>query len=347
MTSKIPVAILGATGSVGQRMVSLLADHPNFYIVQLAASEKSQGKTYAEAVHWLLDTPIPKGIGSMIVTTPVLQSDAKIALSALDTEIARLVEPEWAKKGVSVVSNASAYRMDEDVPLVIPEVNANHLQVLSTKNKFSGGCIVTNPNCVVIGLCLALKPLVDRFGVADISVTTFQSVSGAGFPGVASLSILDNLIPYIGNEEQKVETEPKKIFGTVQGGRIVHDTKMNISASCVRVPVSEGHLKSVSVRFQQKPNPEDIVNAWESFSPSIQHLNLPSAPSKAIFYHSAHDFPQPKLHRLYGKGMAVSVGRLRPCSLFDYKFMVLSHNTLRGAAGGALLLAELLISTKK
>ena len=343
MKHKIPVAVLGATGSVGQRMVALLHNHPYFRIVQVAASERSQGKTYEEAVHWLLDTPIPEEIRSMRVTTPSLQSEAKLALSALDADIARHIEAEWAGQGVAVVSNASAYRMQENVPLLIPEVNEEHLRLLPQSCFPKGGCIVTNPNCVVIGLCLALKPLYDLFGISDVSITTFQAISGAGYPGVASLSIMDNLLPYISNEEKKVEIEPKKIFGTLKAESIGYETSLNVSATCVRVPVTEGHMKAVSIRLKKRTSPEDIIAAWDGFVPSIAPLQLPSAPQKVLVYNSSNDFPQPKLHRISGNGMSVSIGRLRPCSLFDYKFLVLSHNTIRGAAGGSLLIAELLL----
>lgn len=343
MKDKIPVAVLGATGTVGQRMVLLLAHHPYFRIVQLSASERSQGKPYEEAVHWLLDTPIPESIRSMVVTPISLQSEARLALSALDTDLARQVEPEWANKGVSVVSNASAYRSHAHVPLVIPEVNESHVEMLPQSEFPKGGCIVTNPNCVVIGLCLALKPLEDLFGVSDVSLTTFQAISGAGFPGVASLSIMDNLLPHISQEEKKVESEPKKIFGTLRSGKELSYSSMNISATCVRVPVTEGHMKSVSVRLKQKASPDEIIRAWEDFMPSTASLHLPSAPQKVLRYDPSQDFPQPKLHRLLGNGMTVSIGRLRPCSLMDYKFLVLSHNTIRGAAGGSLLIAELLV----
>lgn len=341
---KIPIAILGATGTVGQRMVALLADHPWFSLVQVAASERSVGKPYAQATTWLLDTPMPEQVRSMIVSSCVpARDDIQIALSALDAETALQVEPEWANRGIRVVSNASAYRMHESVPLVIPEVNSDHLALARSSSSFqNGGMIVTNPNCVVIGLSLALKPLVDLFGLSDVMVTSFQSISGAGFPGVASLSILDNLIPYIGNEEPKVESEPKKIFGSLDGGK-VNFHPMNVSATCVRVPVTEGHLKSVSVKLQKRVTFDEIVDAWNTFVPSIPQL--PTSPSKVLLYDGAADFPQPKLHRSLGRGMTVSIGRLRPCPLLGWKFVVLSHNTIRGAAGGSLLIAELLART--
>jgi len=343
MKDKIPVAVLGATGTVGQRMVLLLAHHPYFRIVQVSASERSQGKPYGEAVHWLLDAPIPEPVRSMIVTPISLQSEAKLALSALDADLARHVEPEWANQGVMVVSNASAHRFHAHVPLLIPEVNASHLEMLPQHEFSKGGGIVTNPNCVAIGLCLALKPLEDCFGVSDVVLTSFQAISGAGFPGVASLSIMDNLLPYISQEEKKVESEPKKIFGTIQNGKELMYSSMNLSATCVRVPVTEGHMKSVSIRLKKKASSEEIIRAWENFSPSTTSLHLPLAPQKVLKYDPSQDFPQPKLHRLLGNGMTVSIGRLRTCPLLDYKFLVLSHNTIRGAAGGSVLIAELLV----
>lgn len=342
---KIPVAVLGATGTVGQRMIALLSDHPWFTIVQLAASERSVGKPYSQAVNWLLDTPIPESVRSMVVTPCVPSGNVRLALSALDTESAVTIEPEWANSGVAVVSNASAHRMAEDVPLLIPEVNPDHLSLVPQRRFARGGCIVTNPNCVVIGLSLALKPLMDCFGISDVGITSFQSISGAGFPGVASLSIVDNLIPYIGSEEPKVESEPKKIFGAIEDGRITSHP-MRISATCVRVPVTEGHLKSVSVRLQHDVTADEIIQAWNGFAPDIASFQLPLSPTRAVQYDAAIDFPQPKLHRLCGRGMTASVGRLRPCPLFGWKFVVLSHNTIRGAAGGSLLIAELLVKKK-
>lgn len=341
MTSKIPIAILGATGTVGQRMVALLADHPWFQIAQLAASEKSVGKPYMEAVNWLLDTPIPKAVRSMCVTSCIPLPQIRLALSALDTEPAKTIEPEWVNKGIVVVSNASAHRMNEEVPLLIPEVNPDHLALVAKQGEKGQGFLVTNPNCVTIGLCLALKPLVDRFGIREVAITSFQSVSGAGFPGVASLRILDNLIPYISNEEPKVETEPKKIFGSVKKEGIDF-APFQLSATCVRVPVTEGHLKAVSVRLDREAQEEDILQAWNGFHSPIQSLRLPLSPEKVIEYEKQSDFPQPRFDRLRGHGMTVSIGRLRHCPLMGWKFVVLSHNTIRGAAGGSILIAELL-----
>ncbi len=337
---KIPVAILGATGAVGQRMVSCLSSHPWFEIVQLMASERSAGKRYCDAVQWLLSEPIPSHIAEMFVSGSNPHSGIALAFSALDSSVAEEVELKYADYGVPVVTNAKSNRMKESVPLLIPEVNLEHLQRIQ---RGSRGFIVANPNCAAIGLCLGLKPLISAFGIDAIHVTTYQSISGAGFPGVSALLISDNLIPYIPDEEEKLESEPIKIFSTLEDG-VYKAPKIKISASCVRVPVTEGHLESVSVSFIKKPKHIDnIAEAFAQFSSPLDALNLPSAPKRAIQYFSDKSYPQPRLHRNLGNGMTVSIGGLRPCSLFDAKFFLLSHNTIRGAAGGAILIGELLV----
>lgn len=337
---KIPVAILGATGSVGQKFVLLLANHPWFEIKALAASEKSQGKTYKEAVHWIQQEPIPENVAHMIVEQAAPPLAAKVIFSGLDASVAGEIEKAFAESGAHVISNTRNYRMDPTVPLLIPEVNPGHLELLKSQS-FKQGKIITNPNCSTIGLSLALKPLHDQFEIESVHVVTFQAVSGAGYPGVASLDILDNVIPYIGDEERKMETETLKILGEQKNQTIEH-AKIKISAQCNRVPVSEGHLECVSVKFKQKPKEEEIIHAWRSFQAEPQKLELPTAPKHPLYYFAENNFPQPKKHRDLDKGMAVSIGRLRPCPLFDYKFVILSHNTIRGAAGCAVLNAELL-----
>lgn len=338
---KIPVGILGATGSVGQRFVELLAHHPWFEIVSLAASEKSVGKTYGQAVNWLMPSPLPKKIAEMKVEacTPNLSQKRPFSFvfSSMDASVAGEIEADFVKNGYTVVSNARNHRMNPAVPLLIPEVNASDLDLLKTQNLFGGtGKIVTNPNCSTIGLCLALKPLQDRFGLECVHATTMQAISGAGYPGVASLDILDNVIPFIGGEEEKMETEPLKIL---------NDILLKISAQCNRVAVTDGHLINVSVKLKNRPSKEEMIEAFQSFTSIAQELALPFAPLNPIHYFTENHYPQPKMHRNLDKGMAVSVGRLRDCPLFDYKFALLSHNTIRGAAGGAILCAELMAKT--
>lgn len=337
---KIPVAILGATGSVGQSFITLLSDHPWFEIKALAASERSAGKRYGDIVNWTQSTPIPRLIAEMVVREATPPLPIQVAFSGLDSSVAGEIETAFAKAGAIVISNSRNHRLDNDVPLLIPEVNPEHLQLLSLQ-PYGKGKIVTNPNCSTIGLTLALKPLLDRFGLEAVHVVTFQAISGAGYPGVASLDILDNVIPFVSGEEKKMETEPLKILGTFQDTG-VDFAKIAISAQCNRVPVSDGHLECVSLKFSSKPSLEEIRQAWEDFAPETEGLHLPLAPKKALYYWAQEHFPQPKLHRHLDKGMAVSIGRLRKCSLFDCKFAILSHNTIRGAAGGALLASELM-----
>lgn len=343
-SEKKRVGILGATGSVGQRFIELLHQHPYFDITALGASERSVGKPYREAVKWLLSTPLPPSIGDMVVQpcTPDLPCDW--VFSALDSSVAGEIEASFAQAGYVVHSNARNHRMRADVPLLVPEVNSSHLQLIHSQS--SRGKIVTNPNCSTIGLVIALKPLEDAFGIESVHVVTMQAISGAGYPGVASLDIMDNAIPFISQEEQKMESETLKILGRFnQKG--IELSKIIVSAHCNRIPVSDGHLECVSVKLKKKASREDLIHAWTSFKSLPQELQLPLAPRQPIHYHADEAYPQPKLHRQLDKGMAVSIGRLRPCSLFDYKFVLLSHNTVRGAAGGAILNAELMFATQK
>lgn len=348
MQTKHSVGILGATGMVGQRFIQLLENHPWFQVAWLAASDRSSGKSYGEAVRWKLDTPLPPAIAAMPVSPAVPENAPEIIFAALDTDIAREMEPKFAGAGCAVISNSSAFRMQADVPLVIPEVNADHLALIAQQNwnttaKQSGkGFIVTNPNCSAIGLVLALKPLAERFGLRAVFVSTMQAVSGAGYPGVPSLDILGNVVPFIRNEEEKLEAETQRLLGKLDGQRIVPlDAK--VSAHCNRVAVEDGHTESVSVQLGSKATREDILAAWREFQP-LRANDLPTAPMQPVEYEAAEDRPQPRLDRMRGRGMAATVGRLRPCSLLDWKFTVLSHNTIRGAAGAALLNAELLAS---
>jgi aspartate-semialdehyde dehydrogenase len=341
------VGILGATGMVGQRFIQLLENHPWFEVDWLAASDRSSGKKYGEATRWKLDTPLPEGIATIPVSPAEPEGAPRIIFAALDAEIARDLEPRFAAAGCAVISNSSAFRMQPAVPLVIPEVNADHLALVENQSwrKEAGGYIVTNPNCSAIGLVLALKPIVERFGVEAIFVSTMQAVSGAGYPGVASLDILGNVVPFIKNEEEKMEAETLKLLGRLNG-RLVEPLPAKMSAHCNRVAVEDGHTESVSIKLGKKASRDEMIAAWAEFRP-LAGRNLPTAPVQPIEFVTAEDRPQPRLDRMRGAGMAATVGRLRPCSLLDWKFTVLSHNTIRGAAGAALLNAELLVSLGK
>lgn len=340
LEEKIPVAILGATGSVGQKFVELLAIHPWFEITELCASDKSAGKKYKDAVDWFLPSPLPKKVEEIIVQKcePTLKS--KVVFSGLDSSVAGEVETELARAGYKVISNSKNHRMDEDVPLLIPEVNPEHLDLIKAQ-KYGDGCIVTNPNCSVIGLVIALKPLLDNFGLEAVNVVTMQAISGAGHPRVVKLDIEDNVIPFINGEEPKVEIEPKKILGSLSHDNIIF-TDFKVSAQCNRVNVSDGHTECVQMNLKKKATVDEIIQSWESFKSIPQKMNLPLAPLQPIHYSHDEAFPQPKHQRNTDKGMAVSIGRLRKDSIFDYSFVILSHNTIRGAAGGAILCAELM-----
>jgi aspartate-semialdehyde dehydrogenase len=341
------VGILGATGMVGQRFIQLLENHPWFEVDWLAASDRSSGKKYGEAAKWKLDTLLPERVAAMPVSPASPEGAPKVVFAALDADIAREMEPKFAAAGCAVITNSSAFRMQPSVPLVIPEVNAEHLALVEnqTWRRERGGYIVTNPNCSAIGLVMALKPLVDRFGVEAIFVSTMQAVSGAGYPGVPSLDILGNVVPFIKNEEEKMEAETLKLLGRLNG-RVVEPLGAKMTAHCNRVAVEDGHTESVSVKLGRKATREEMIAAWAEFAP-LKGRNLPMAPEQPVEFVTAEDRPQPRLDRMRGAGMSATVGRLRPCGLLDWKFTVLSHNTIRGAAGAALLNAELLVSLGK
>jgi aspartate-semialdehyde dehydrogenase len=344
MASKIPVGILGATGTVGQRFIQLLHEHPWFEITWLAASDRSAGKLYPEAAKWNLATPIPAKIAAMKVSAAAPDSSTpKLVFAALDATAAQQIEPGFAEAGHAVVSNSSAFRMAEDVPLIIPEVNGDHVPLIKTQKwyKKNGGFMVTNPNCSAIGLVLALAPLHRRFGIDKIFVATMQAISGAGYPGVPSMDILGNVIPYIAKEEDKMEAETRKLLGSLNGSRVI-DADLTLSAHCNRVAVEDGHTESVSLKLRKLATAEEIIEAWNEFRCLPQKLKLPTAPEQPVIYESAPDRPQPRLDRDRGNGMSAVCGRLRPCNIFDWKFTVLSHNTIRGAAGAAVLNGELL-----
>jgi aspartate-semialdehyde dehydrogenase len=347
MHNKYPIGILGATGMVGQRFIQLLANHPWFEIAWLAASDRSSGKLYGEAAKWRLDTPLPERIARMTVSPATPEGAPKIIFAALDAAFAREIEPLFSNAGCAVISNSSAYRMAPNVPLVIPEINADHLHLIEEQpsRRESGGYMVTNPNCSTIGLVMALKPIEQRFGIEQIFVTTMQAVSGAGYPGVASMDILGNVVPYIGSEEEKMEAETLKLLGRLDG-HVVKPLAAKLSAQCNRVAVEDGHIESVSIKLARPATHEELLAAWAEFRP-LAGQHLPTAPHQPIEWAPQPDRPQPRLDRNRGNGMAVTVGRLRPCNVLDWKFTVLSHNTIRGAAGAAILNAELLASLGK
>jgi len=343
--SQIPVAVLGATGSVGQRFISLLDHHPWFQVVALAASDRSVGQPYAQACRWILNDPIPKYARDMIVvpaTTETVQ--AKIVFSALPADLAKDIEPQFAQAGFAVCSNASSYRRADDVPLLLPEVNADHIQLVEQQRKQRGwsGCITTNPNCTSTGLTIALKALDDSFGVKKVFVVSMQALSGAGYPGVPSLDIMDNVVPNIGGEEDKVEWEPRKMLGKRDGNQIKL-ADIGFSAHTNRVAVTDGHTVCVSVELSNQVSPEDAVRAMRDYLAPASARDLPSSPRPAIEVRDEADRPQPRLDRLTGKGMTTVVGRIRRDPLLSLKFVVLSHNTIRGAAGGSIYNAELLV----
>ena len=342
---KIPVGILGATGMVGQRFTQLLADHPWFQIAALAASDRSTGKRYAEACHWLMPTPMPESVSDLTVHSIEPDLECRLVFSAMPADIAGPAEESFARAGYAVCSNASSHRMDADVPLLIPEVNADHTALIDVQRRQRGwdGLIVTSANCSTTALTLALKPLHVAFGLRKLFVVTMQAVSGAGYPGVPSLDILDNVVPYIGGEEEKMERESVKLLGTFEHDQ-VRLAPIGVSAQCNRVAVRDGHTECTSIELEQKASVEEVIAALEAFGPSAEVAPLPSTPAKPIVVRREHDRPQPVRDRDAGQGMAVSVGRVRPCPLLDFKFVVLGHNTVRGAAGGSIHNAELLVS---
>lgn len=339
-------AVLGATGTVGQRFVTLLSKHPWFEVDALAASQRSAGKTYRDAVSWIQTQPLDERIAAMTVQTcdELDGADFDLVFSALDSGVARDVEPGFAERCL-VVTNASAHRMDADVPLLVPEVNPDHLDLLAPPpdGALLPTGIVANPNCSTIGLVLALKPLQDAFGIDRLSVVTLQAVSGAGLPGISGYQIMDNVIPWISREEEKLEIETGKILGRVAGGAI-DPAQVVVSAQCNRVPVVDGHTLCVSLSLKSDAGLDDVREAWQAFRAEPQELGLPSAPVLPTMYLGDDEPPQTRIHRDLGQGMTVSIGRLRECPVLDFRFVALSHNTLRGAAGGALLAAELAVA---
>jgi aspartate-semialdehyde dehydrogenase len=349
MSRKYRVGILGATGTVGQRFIQLLEDHPQFEVTALAASDRSQGKAYGDACAWRLAGEMPAGVRNLRVEPPRPPLSCELVFSSLPSNVAREAEEAFAKNNFPVISNSSAFRMDEDVPLLIPEVNHEHLSLLDRQRAargFERGFIVTNPNCSTIMLALFLAPLHARFGVEAVVATTMQALSGAGYPGVASLDITDNVLPFIEGEEEKLETETLKILGRVKDERLT-PAPFKMSAQCNRVNVSDGHMAAVRVSLKRKAEITELREALSSFRSLPQEVGLLSAPLQPIIVRDERDRPQPRLDRDAGRGMSVTVGRIARDPVMDYRFVVLSHNTIRGAAGAAILNAELLIHSQR
>jgi aspartate-semialdehyde dehydrogenase len=340
------VGILGATGTVGQRLIHMLRDHPYFEVTALAASDRSEGKRFSEVCKWKLPFEMPDPVKEIMVYPCKPPLDCDLVIASLPSDIAVQAEPEFAASGYPVISNSSSFRMPEDVPLVVPEINPDHLEIIPEQKKNRGytkGFLVTNPNCTTVGLVMALTPLYRKFGLEAAMMTSMQAISGAGYPGEASMDIIDNVIPYIGGEEEKVEIEPQKILGRIAGMKI-ESAPFKVSAQCNRVAVQDGHLESVRVKLARAATIEEVSAELAAFKGLPQELNLPTAPEHPIIVKTERDRPQPRLDREAENGMAVVIGRLGKDTIFDFKFTLISHNTIRGAAGAALLNAELLVA---
>ncbi len=344
---RLPVAVLGATGMVGQRFIELLQGHPWFELVGLAASEQHRRQPYGQVARWRLDSEMPTAVAALPVVSchPAELPDVKIVFSALPAEVASEIEAEFAQAGVAVFSNAKNYRMSPDVPLVVPEVNPDHLAAIPRQRKARNwpGFIVTNANCSATPLVMALKPLQEAFGLRKVLVTTMQAISGAGYPGLPSYDILDNVIPFIEGEEAKLESETQKMLGRWSESEDFSNAPVVVSAHCNRVPTREGHLECASVEFAREVDATEILEVWHNFVGEPQRLELPSAPAHALLYRREPDRPQTRLDRDAGRGMTITLGRLRACPILHYKFVMLGHNTIRGAAGGSLLNAEMCV----
>jgi aspartate-semialdehyde dehydrogenase len=357
MNKKIQVGVLGATGMVGQKYLTLLQNHPWFEVVYLAASPNSAGKTYQEAIsgRWHMRENLPAKFAKIMVEDASQVDKAlgkcQLVFSAVEMDKASIlaVEAEYAAKGFAVVSNNSAYRYTDDVPVMIPEINPEHLDILPAQQKQRGwnkGFLVVKPNCSIQSFMIPVYALIKAgYKIDKMIVTTLQALSGAGYPGPAAIDLVDNIIPYIGGEEEKSEVEPRKIFGTIKNGKIVSNEELKISAHCNRVPVTDGHTACVSLQFAgKKPEMPEMIKIWKEFKALPQELKLPTAPDPVIVYRDENERPQPQKDRDAGGAMAVTVGRLRKCNVFDYRFTGLHHNTVRGAAGGSILTAELLVA---
>lgn len=346
---RLKVGILGATGAVGQKFVNLLQDHPWFEIAALGASERSAGKSYAEAVNWIEAVELPDAIATMTVLecSPVAMPEVDFVFSGLDAGVATEIETDFAKAGIPVISNAKNFRTHPNVPLLVPEVNPDHLRMIK-KQSFDAngkGFIVTNPNCVVVPLVMALRPLHDAYGIDAVVLTSLQSVSGAGYPGVASLDILGNVVPFIGGEESKIASEPLKLLAKLNSKDEVDFASFPLEATATRVPTIEGHLLAVTVKFKNAPaDVSEVIETLKNWKNPIAHLNLPFSPKQPLKIYDDERFPQPRKNAYNENGMQVGVGRIRKANVFDVSFVALGHNTVRGAAGGAILNAELLVT---
>jgi len=340
---KMRVGILGATGTVGQRFLQLLEHHPQFTVTALAASDRSQGRPYADACAWRLPGAVPDAARGLVVRAPEPPLDCDVVFSSLPSDVAGPIETRFARAGYPVLTNSSPHRMDDAVPLLIPEVNPDHLALLDACNDTGRGFIVANPNCSTVMIALALAPLAARFGVSAVAVTTLQAISGAGYPGVASLDITDNVVPFISEEEEKIERETRRILGSLNVGG-VHPAAFAVSAQCHRVNVVDGHLAAVRVTLARPAELAELREAWASFTGVPQALRLHTAPERPIVVRDEPDRPQPRLDRDTGRGMSVTVGRIARDAVLGHRFVALSHNTIRGAAGAAILNAELLLA---
>ncbi len=346
MKQKFRAGILGATGTVGQRFIQLLENHPWIEVGAIAASDRSGGKPYGQACLWKISGAMPEYVRTTVVQECIPPLDCDFVFSGLPASIAGEVETAFAKARYPVLSNSRNHRMDDDVPLLVPEINYEHLELLPIQKRnqgYDGGYIITNPNCSTMALVLALAPLHQQFGLDKVNVVTMQALSGAGYPGVASLDIIDNVVPFIEGEEEKVESEPRKILGKLKDGKVIFGD-FKVSAHCHRVNVLDGHLVAVSIAFRKRPAAQELLAALVEYRSLPQELNLPSAPQRPVVHVEGRDRPQPRMDREVEKGMATVVGRIRPCPVMDYKFDLLGHNTIRGAAGAAILNAELLIA---
>ncbi|MCE1164366.1 MAG: aspartate-semialdehyde dehydrogenase [Bacteroidetes bacterium] len=343
LSNKIKTGVLGCTGAVGQKLISLLGNHPLFEVTEVAASDISAGIKYSERVNWKESSDIPKSVKDLTIKKCSDEFDSKILFSGLDSNVAGEIEEFYANKGYAVVSNSKNHRMSADVPLIIPEVNHSHFELIHKQQTYkkSGGFIVTNPNCSTVVLAVTLYPVYKKFGLKKVMVTTMQAVSGAGYPGIPSMDILGNVVPYIKDEEDKIETEPLKIFGTFSGGAVKF-ADFIISASCNRVPVRDGHTMSVSFETEKKASKNEIIKSFGEY----ENLGLPSSPEVVLRYFDNPFRPQPLLDGMTGNGMTVSAGNLRECNILDWKINAFGHNTIRGAAGAAILNAEYLVKNK-
>jgi aspartate-semialdehyde dehydrogenase len=344
--TKKRVGILGATGTVGQRLIHMLREHPYFEVTALAASDRSEGRRFAEVCNWKLPFDMPETVKDIRVYPCKPPLDCDVVIASLPSDIALEAEAAFAAAGFPVISNSSAFRMHEDVPLVVPEINPEHLALIETQKQqrgYTSGYMLTNPNCTTIGLVMALAPLAQRFGLDAVMMTSMQAISGAGYPGVASIDIIDNVMPFISGEEEKCEVEPQKILGRFTGTRI-EAAPFKVSAQCNRVPVQDGHLESVRVKLGRTATVEELIEAFTNFRGLPQELRLPTAPARPLIVRREKDRPQPRLDRDAENGMATVIGRISKDTIFDFKFTLISHNTIRGAAGAALLNAELLVA---